>query len=118
MGNQGRKNTKGKGGKSGALELEEKRGKQGALERGEGERRKSSAREQRLKGEIRACENTKRKETLVRRNTKGKEENRAHENTDLKKEINSGAREQERRNSGATFLFTLRTIPTDCCATN
>ena len=42
----------------------------------------------------------------------------ARENTDLKKEINSGAREQERRNSGATFLFTLRTIPTDCYATN
>ena len=48
VGNQGRKNTEGKGSKSGAQELEEKRGKQGALQRGEGERRKSSVQEQRF----------------------------------------------------------------------
>lgn len=125
MGNQGRKNTERKRGKSGAQELQDKRGKQGALERGEWERARENSD---LKGEIWECENTKGRETLVRGNTKGKEENRAREHTDLKTEIrahentkgkgNSGAREQERRNSGTTFLLSLRIIPPGCCATN
>ena len=125
MGNQGRKNTERKRGKSDAQELQEKRGKQGALERGEWERARENSD---LKGEIWECENTKGRETLVRGNTKGKEENRAREHTDLKTEIrahentkgkgNSGAREQERRNSGTTFLLSLRIIPPGCCATN
>ena len=106
-------------------ELQEKRGKQGALESGEWERARENSD---LKGEIWECENTKGRETLVRGNTKGKEENRAREHTDLKTEIrahentkgkgNSGAREQERRNSGTTFLLSLRIIPPGCCATN
>lgn len=96
MGNQGRKNTERKRGKSGAQELQEKRGKQGALEHGEWERARENSD---LKGEIWECENTKGRETLVRGNTKGKEENRAREHTDLKtekKERETRARENRR----------------------